>query len=117
MVESTLLHFDPGRYRLLAWCIMPNHVHALIEIRRGITMDSIVRAWKSYTAIRANKLLGRNGNFWQRNHMTQPVPHASRCRELIDHIETNPSRAGLVERRTDWNWSSARFRPTPAAVR
>lgn len=120
LVESTLLHFDPGRYRLLAWCVMPNHVHALVEIRPGITMDSIVRAWKSYTAIRANKLLGRNGNFWQRNHQAQPVLHAARCQEIIDQIETNPSRAGLVQRCTDWHWSSARMRPAgtskPASV-
>ena len=31
LVEEALLHFDTERYRLLAWCIIPNHVHALIE--------------------------------------------------------------------------------------
>ena len=31
VVKSALLHFDGERYRLLAWVIMPNHVHALIE--------------------------------------------------------------------------------------
>jgi len=28
MVEETLLFFDNDRYRLLAWTIMPNHIHA-----------------------------------------------------------------------------------------
>lgn len=29
IVESALLHFDGERYRLIAWCVMPNHVHLL----------------------------------------------------------------------------------------
>ena len=39
LVESAMLHFDPERYRLLAWCIMPNHVRALIETKEGFPMD------------------------------------------------------------------------------
>ena len=35
VVENALLHFDGQRYHLLAWCIMPNHVHAMIETREG----------------------------------------------------------------------------------
>ncbi|HOV21018.1 hypothetical protein [Ottowia sp.] len=34
-VENALLHFDGQRYRLLAWVVMPNHVHALIETQSG----------------------------------------------------------------------------------
>jgi hypothetical protein len=32
IVQENLLHFDGERYRVLAWCIMPNHVHAVVEI-------------------------------------------------------------------------------------
>jgi hypothetical protein len=35
LIEGALLHFDEGRYRLLAWCIMPNHVHVVIETSTG----------------------------------------------------------------------------------
>ncbi|WP_212636873.1 hypothetical protein [Desulfacinum hydrothermale] len=31
LVQNNLLYFDGSRYRLLAWCVMPNHVHVLIE--------------------------------------------------------------------------------------
>jgi len=31
VVQETLLKFDAQRYRLLAWCIMPNHVHVLLQ--------------------------------------------------------------------------------------
>ena len=35
LVEDALLYFDGARYRQIAWCIMPNHVHTLIETFEG----------------------------------------------------------------------------------
>jgi REP-associated tyrosine transposase len=32
LVEDALLHFDSQRYRPIAWCLMPNHVHGVIEL-------------------------------------------------------------------------------------
>ena len=32
LVENTILHFDGERYRVLAWCVMPNHVHGIVAI-------------------------------------------------------------------------------------
>ena len=59
LMQETLLKFDGERYRLLAWCIMPNHVHVLIEPRVGL--GKIVQSWKSYTgrwALQRNAELG-----------------------------------------------------------
>lgn len=49
VMEQALLHFDGDRYRLLAWCIMPNHVHVLIEPETVANLARIVQSWKSYT--------------------------------------------------------------------
>ena len=43
LVEGALRHFDGERYRLLAWCVMPNHVHALIETREGFPLADVVQ--------------------------------------------------------------------------
>ena len=51
------------RYRLLAWCIMPNHVHVVVEPIEGTGLGAIVQAWKSFTAHRANSVLDRSGPF------------------------------------------------------
>ena len=59
LVQSALLAFDGERYALNAWCIMPNHVHTLVEIRPEHRLDQIVHSWKSYTAKHANRLLNR----------------------------------------------------------
>jgi putative transposase len=45
VVENALLHFDSERYRLLAWCIMPNHVHTVVELFGGDALGSILHSW------------------------------------------------------------------------
>jgi len=52
LVENAMLHFDGGRYRLLAWCIMANHVHVVVEPIEGNTLGAVVQVWKSFTAHR-----------------------------------------------------------------
>lgn len=61
LVENALLHFDGERYRMIAWVIMPNHVHTLIETVEGYPLGTILHSWKSYTAKEANRILRRTG--------------------------------------------------------
>lgn len=44
MVQDSLLRFHGERYRLFAWCIMPNHVHVLVE--PIMPLSCIVKSWK-----------------------------------------------------------------------
>ena len=57
--------------RLLAWCLMPNHVHVVIEMLDGLSLSEIVGSWKSFTAKRANhsqlRLCGTVGNTFRKN--------------------------------------------------
>jgi hypothetical protein len=64
LMQAALLHFDGSRYRLLAWCLMPNHVHTIVEIAADHSLSDIIKSWKSFTARRANELLGDSGPFW-----------------------------------------------------
>jgi hypothetical protein len=63
MVQDALRHFDGERYMQLAWTIMPNHVHALVQQIGGRPLADIIHGWKSFTAKRANKQLCRKGTF------------------------------------------------------
>lgn len=113
VVEEALFYFDQQRYRLLAWCVMPNHVHVLFEIRRGFSLPSIVHSWKSYTANEANKLLNRRGEFWQREYFDRYIRNVEHYEAIVAYIEENPVIARLARVKTDWPWSSARFRIRP----
>jgi putative DNA methylase len=115
LVEDALRHFDGERYRLLAWCVMPNHVHALIETRDGFPLADVLHSWKSFTSKKANRLLGRTGEFWQREYLDRYVRDAGHYAAVIAYIEENPVKAGLAKLKTDWPWSSARFRALGSA--
>jgi len=56
IAENALRHFHGDRYGLRAWCVMPNHVHGLIEIWRT-PLWRVVKSWKQHIATQAEKLL------------------------------------------------------------
>jgi hypothetical protein len=68
IVQNAMLHFDGERYRLVAWVVMPNHVHAMMETAPGIRLDDILHSWKSFTAKECNRVLHREGQFWQEDY-------------------------------------------------
>lgn len=110
-VQQAILHADGERYRLLAWCVMPNHVHAVIEQIQGIALDRIVQAWKSTSAHEINKVLGRKGRLWRREYFDRFMRDDDHLSTTIAYVEENPVTAKLVARAGDWKWSSARLRP------
>jgi REP element-mobilizing transposase RayT len=107
LVQGALLAFDGERYAMNAWCIMPNHVHALVEIRSEYRLDQIVHSWKSYTSKRANRLLGRIGSFWSPEYFDRYMRDDEHFAATIAYIEGNPVKAGLCEEIADWRLSSA----------
>jgi len=107
LVENALLHFDTQRYRLIAWCIMPNHVHGLVETAESWPLAKIVHFWKSYTSHEANRILGRAADFWFREYFDRFIRDDRHFAKAVDYIERNPVKAGLVSTREEWRWSSA----------
>ena len=55
MVQNGLHLFHGERYRLVAWVIMPNHVHVLFQPINGWTVAKIVATWKKFTARRISR--------------------------------------------------------------
>lgn len=114
-LENTLLRFDGARYRLLAWCIMPTHVHTLIEPTASLA--TIVKSWKSYSgrwalAHNAELRLGIPGKaLWMREYWDRYIRDGKHLRQTIDYIHQNPVKAGLCAKPSSWPWSSARFPP------
>lgn len=106
IVQDTLLHFDAERYRLYSWCIMPNHVHCLVEALSDWTLSKIVHSWKSFTAKAANRILDRTGEFWYREYYDRFIRSSEQFDRVKDYIELNPVKAKLCADKQDWRWSS-----------
>ncbi|MCL5998993.1 MAG: transposase [Chloroflexi bacterium] len=107
LVENALLHFDGERYRLMAWCIMPNHVHVLIETFPGHPLHKVLHSWKSFTAQKANEWLERKGEFWAREYYDRFIRDERHFNQTVAYIEQNPVKAGLVTSAEAWRFSSA----------
>jgi REP element-mobilizing transposase RayT len=110
IVEDAILHFDGERYRLVAWCVMPNHVHAMAVILEGHPLDHILFSWKSFTSKAANRILGRTGRFWMPEYFDRYVRDERHYNNAVAYIEQNPVKAGLCLTAEQWPWSSARRR-------
>ncbi len=106
MVEDALLYFDTERYKLLCWCIMPNHVHSMIEMFNDYPLDKVLHSWKSFTSKKANKILKRTGNLWQREYHDRFIRDDDHYTNTFNYIVRNPVYAGLVSRPEGWRWSS-----------
>jgi len=107
LVENALLYFDAARYRLVSWCIMPNHVHVVATPINGHTLSKIVHSWKSYSSKKANALLLRTGSFWATEYFDRAIRDEAHHAAAVDYIAFNPVKAGLCGRPDEWRFSSA----------
>lgn len=118
IVQSSFLNFDTQRYRLLAWVVMPNHVHALIEPIHGWSVAKIVATWKKFTALRINEHLTVEGRkplhpLWHREYWDRFMRDQRHFEQTISYIHNNPVKAGLVADPEQWPWSSASLGTSP----
>jgi REP element-mobilizing transposase RayT len=95
------------RFKLFAFCIMPDHFHVVFCLMPGNELSKLMEDTGKFSSRELNKLLGTRGQFWQEGF------HDRRCRnekELYDlclYIEHNPVRARLVAAAELWPYSSA----------
>ena len=110
LVEGALLCFHGHRYKLRAWCVMPNHVHALFHVT-DVPMSEIVDSWKSFTSREANRLLRHPGQrFWHPDYFDIFQRNGDHEIRTVRYVEQNPCKAKLVLDPKAWLWSSARLR-------
>ncbi|MGE3316656.1 MAG: transposase [Planctomycetaceae bacterium] len=109
--------------RLNATCagfvIMPDHVHAVVWFPETGKLSIFVQEWKRlcsrtirdwYRKHSAAYAFGQETGerFWQHRYYSFEIHRQEKLREKIEYMHRNPVRAGLVQRTTDWLWSSAR---------
>jgi REP-associated tyrosine transposase len=107
IVRETLEHSDGVQYLLLAWAIMPNHVHVMIEQIDGHCLTNAVQSWKSVSAHAINKIRGTNGRIWSPDYFDRFVRNEDHYVRTKYYIENNPVKAHLVGSPEDWLYSSA----------
>ena len=98
---AAALRFRDGmHYRLVAWCIMPNHVHVVARLFPGVDLATVLKGWKQFSAKATNHVLGKRGRFWQREYYDRLIRDEQEYGRAIRYVVENPVKAGL----NDWPW-------------
>ena len=110
LTEALELH-NRKRYKLIAWCIMPNHVQVLLE--PTYSTPRIIQAWKTTTThwMQQNKqslALDTPGRMlWMRDYWDRYIKDEQDLQQSIQELQNTPVAAGLCEQPKQWRWSSA----------
>lgn len=88
-VQRCLTYLDGKDYRLGNYAVMPNHVHALVQMMSQSDLRDVVRTWRKATTHSINHILGRRGALWQSDWFDHIVRDAAALARIRDYIRRN----------------------------
>jgi putative transposase len=101
---------------LLAYCLMPNHVHLVVQPKG----DGDITRWMQWLftthARHYHEKYGTTGHVWQGRYKHFPVQCDHHLLTLLRYVERNAARAKLVARAEDWRWGSLHWRTRGESV-
>ena len=129
IAEDAMLHLNNERYELFAWCVMPNHVHALVHVWQ-MALWKMVQNWKvrvenltrramlaerrapsrQVSAADTNEPRRCSALQWQREYWDTFMRDEEQEQKAVRYVESNPLKAKLCQHPEAWPFSSARFR-------
>jgi putative transposase len=100
------LNLKDARVRLLAWCLMNNHIHLVAIADQEDSLAVLLRRVHGRYAQYYNARTGRSGHLWQNRYYACALDW-SREWTALAYVEKNALRAGIVGRAEEYEWSSA----------
>ena len=93
------------KWHVLAYCLMGNHVHLLVETTEPNFGRGIQFVHGRYAQI-FNIKYGRVGHLFQERYGSRPVQDETQLANVFAYIAANPVAASLCKRPEEWQWSS-----------
>ncbi|MBN1527093.1 MAG: transposase [Candidatus Omnitrophica bacterium] len=94
------------RLSILAYCLMPNHVHLITIPQKQNSMARTFQVCHMKYAQYFNEKYNMSGHLWQGRFYSCPLDE-SHFSAAIRYVENNPVRGKLVSSAENWPWSSA----------
>lgn len=101
-------HAAKHQVAILAYCLMPNHIHAVCVPTEKTALTRLFRGLQGDYSRYLNVRRERCGHLWQARFYSAVMDHNHTFRAMA-YIEQNPVRAALTPKAEDWSWSSARI--------
>lgn len=95
------------RFLLLAFVIMPDHLHIMLKPNGSENISKIMHSIKRGSSRLINQMWNRNGSVWQSSFYERIIRNEKEFWEKVNYVYNNPLRAGLVESPEDYLYSSA----------
>lgn len=106
LIVDALQHLR-RRCHLLAYAVMPDHVHAVVAPKNGEVIPRIMKSLKGYTSRLINARAERRGPLWQQSFYDRMIRSERQLWQTIEYVHNNPVAAGLVEAPEGYRFSSA----------
>ena len=87
---------ETGNATSIAWVVMPDHFHWLVELHNG-DLPKLMQATKSRSARAINKARGCHETLWQKGYFDRALRREDDLKAIARYIAANPLRAGLVD--------------------
>lgn len=117
---------------IYAWCLMPSHLHAIVQVTEDNKLTDVLRDLKKFTSKKIVKLISEEPEsrkewmltefqkacehlkreqkykVWQDGNHAENIFSNSFLRQKLDYIHQNPVKDMIVEQPWDYLFSSAR---------
>ncbi|MCD7099326.1 transposase [Stenotrophomonas sp. MMGLT7] len=107
-IDEIRRHERDGWMHSLAWVLMPDHLHWLFALNKD-SLSRCMQSYKSRSAQAINASLRRRGRIWQPGFYDHRVRDDEDQRCLALYVVTNPIRAGLVKRASEYPYGWCRW--------
>jgi putative transposase len=98
------------RFRLSNFCVMPNHIHLLIQPREGTDLSMIMRWIKTRSAKSWNFIHGSKNHVWGERYFARAIKDPEDYETVMRYIDYNPVEAGLALAPSEWKASGAYYK-------
>jgi REP element-mobilizing transposase RayT len=92
---------ESGKATSIAWVIMPDHFHWLIELHNG-DLPKLIQATKARSARLINQYRGFSAAVWQKGYFDRALRWEEDLKVAARYIIANPLRAALVDQIGDY---------------
>lgn len=105
---NALQFWEGKKLKNHAFCIMPNHVHWVVELLETDTegnpvyLEDILYSVKRFSATQINKNENRRGALWQKESFETTIRDEKHLYYAVEYTLNNPVNAGFVKRWNDW---------------